>query len=90
MRAATLSLGFLGFDAESATTGAWHDNGPSLGVTRSLGYAENGSKRSLRNDEYPDRLLLFEMSRDHFVGHVQRDDIEIVGVEPVRAQLGLG
>lgn len=89
MRLATLTLGFTGFGAEFATTGAWHDNGPSLGVTRSLGYTESGSRRALRNDEAPDRLIGFEMSRTHFDGHVRRDDVELVGVEAVRELLGL-
>lgn len=89
MRIATLALGFDGFDAEWATTGAWHDNGPSLGVTRSLGYAECGTRRMIRNDEFPDRIVGFEMARAHFDQHVRRDDIELVGVDPVRDQLDI-
>ena len=42
MRAAALHLGFAGFDAQLAQTGAWHDNAPSQGVTRKLGYEPNG------------------------------------------------
>jgi RimJ/RimL family protein N-acetyltransferase len=83
MRVATLTLGFAGFDAEVATTGAWHDNGPSLGVTRSLGYTETGTRRMLRNDEAPDRMFGFEMSRAHFEEHLRRSDVELIGVEPV-------
>lgn len=83
MRLATLTLGFAGFDAELATTGAWHDNVPSLGVTRSLGYTETGTRRMLRNDEAPDRMIGFEMSRAHFEEHLRRADVELVGIEPV-------
>jgi RimJ/RimL family protein N-acetyltransferase len=83
MRLATLTLGFAGFDAEVAATGAWHDNGPSLGVTRALGYTESGTRRMLRNDEAPDRMIGFEMSRAHFEEHLRRNDIELIGVEPV-------
>ena len=53
MRIATLHLGFLGFGAQRATTGAWEDNGPSLGVTNSLGYVANGhrvQRTTLRDD----------------------------------------
>lgn len=84
MRLATLTLGFVGFGADLATTGAWHDNGPSLGVTRSLGYVEQGWRRALRDDEHADRLVGFVMAREHFETTLRRDDIELVGVEAVR------
>lgn len=84
MRLATLTLGFVGFGADIALTGAWHDNGPSLGVTRRLGYREQGWRRALRDDDHPDRLLGFEMPRDHFEAELRRDDIELLGVDPVR------
>lgn len=87
MRLATITLGFVGLGAELALTGAWHDNAPSLGVTRSLGYEEQGWRRTLRDDSYADRLLGFAMTRDHFDAHVRRDDVELVGVEPVRELL---
>ncbi len=45
---ACLALAFDGLDAEFALTGAWHDNEASLGVTRSLGYVEEGRRRELR------------------------------------------
>jgi RimJ/RimL family protein N-acetyltransferase len=88
LRVATLTLGFVGLGAEFATTGAWFDNGPSLGVTRSLGYTETATHRRMRLD-HPDRLLQFEMSRAHFVEHVQRDDIALGGVDAARDLLGL-
>jgi hypothetical protein len=37
----------------------------------------------LRNDEAPDRMIGFEMSRAYFEEHVRRSDVELVGVEPV-------
>lgn len=89
MRIATLQLGFVGFGAEWATTGAWHDNGPSLGVTRKLGYTEQGTRRMVRNGDHADRLIGFEMPRAHFVEQLQRDDIELTGVDAVREQLGI-
>lgn len=87
MRLATLTLGFVGFGAELALTGAWHDNAPSLGVTRRLGYREQGWRRAVRDDAAPDRLLGFEMPREHFDAHLHRDDIELVGVAAVRELL---
>lgn len=89
MRLASLALGFEGFGADWATTGAWHDNGPSLGVTRSLGYTEQGHRRMIRNDEHADVLVGFEMPRSHFDEQLRRDDIELVGVGPVREFLDI-
>ena len=42
MRAAVLSLAFEHLGAEYAITEAWEDNVASLGVSRSLGYIDNG------------------------------------------------
>jgi len=89
MRVATLAVGFDGFGAEWATTAAWHDNGASLGVTRSLGYAEQGHRRMVRDDRFGDTMLGFEMSREHYRSRLRRDDIELLGVEPVREMLGI-
>jgi RimJ/RimL family protein N-acetyltransferase len=79
MRLAALTLAFDGLDAEFALTAAWHDNGASLGVTRSLGYVEEGRRRELRRGA-PDELVGFRMSRDHWTT-IRRDDIELHGVE---------
>jgi RimJ/RimL family protein N-acetyltransferase len=42
MRAAVLELAFAHLGAQWAITEAWSDNAASLGVSRSLGYVENG------------------------------------------------
>jgi RimJ/RimL family protein N-acetyltransferase len=42
MRRAILTLAFDGLGAMVAETSAWHDNEASLGVSRSLGYVDNG------------------------------------------------
>jgi RimJ/RimL family protein N-acetyltransferase len=42
MRAAVLELAFRHLGAQSAVTEAWADNAASLGVSRSLGYRDNG------------------------------------------------
>lgn len=88
MRIATLTVGFDVFGAEYATTGAWHDNAASLGVTRALGYEPAGTRRALRRDA-PDTLLGFRMSRAHFAAHVRRDDVEVSGGPGARALLGI-
>lgn len=88
LRIATLAFGFMALDAQRATTGAWHDNLPSLGVTRSLGYEVSGSRRAVRRDR-PDTLLGFHMDRAAYLANVHRDDIEIVGADATRELLGL-
>lgn len=42
MRAAVLSLAFDHLGAEVASSGAWEWNATSLGVSRALGYVDNG------------------------------------------------
>jgi RimJ/RimL family protein N-acetyltransferase len=87
LRMAALTLGFDGLGAEFATTGAYHDNAASIGVTRSLGYTETGRRRMLRRDE-PDEIVDFSMSRDHWAS-IRRDDITLHGIDAAREFLGL-
>ena len=87
LRLATLTLGFDGLAAEMATTAAWDDNGPSLGVTRSLGYRAERVRTQVR-EGVAVRQLEFEMDRDEFAA-VRRDDIALHGVEAVVDHLGL-
>lgn len=51
MRAAVLELAFGGLGAEEALSEARLDNAASRGVSRRLGYVENGVKRSRFGDE---------------------------------------
>jgi RimJ/RimL family protein N-acetyltransferase len=88
LRVATLHLGFVGLDALVAGTGAFADNLPSIGVTRRLGYAPNGIEHVERRGEQ-DVIHRFRITREHFIAHVQRDDVEIVGDAPVREMLGV-
>jgi RimJ/RimL family protein N-acetyltransferase len=88
MRVATLHVGFIALDARVATTGAFHDNSPSLGVTRKLGYESNGVDLHERRGEAAE-IRRYRMTRNHFLDHVRRDDIEIDGDQPVRELLGI-
>ena len=88
MRRATLHLGFAGLGATLATTTAFFDNGPSLGVTRSLGYTPVGISRKVRRDVSTDSLM-YEMTCDHWQQHVRRDDITIHDLEPCLPLIGL-
>ena len=87
MRIATLTLGFDGLGAEYATTGAFHDNAASIGVTTSLGYEPTGWRDTLRRDDR-DKLLEYRMSREHWLT-IRRDDITIDGLEPCLDLLGV-
>ncbi|MDJ0768079.1 MAG: GNAT family protein [Ilumatobacter sp.] len=88
LRLATLHLGFLGFDALTAGTGAYADNAPSLAVTAKLGYEPNGVEPHERRGERAD-IHRFRMSRNHFLDRVRREDVEISGDEAARAFLGI-
>jgi RimJ/RimL family protein N-acetyltransferase len=50
MRTAVLTLAFDGLDAAAAVTEAWLDNVASLGVSRSLGYVDDGERQHPRGD----------------------------------------
>lgn len=84
-RRAALHLIFAGLDADQATTAAWHDNAASLAVTRSLPYVQTGMSVQERRG-LPDRMLHFSMDRTNW-DTVRRSDVELVGVDAVRAQL---
>ena len=66
MRRAVLALAFGPLAAEYAITSAWHDNLASLGVSRSLGYVDNGVERHRREGEADivDDLVHLRMPRD--------------------------
>jgi RimJ/RimL family protein N-acetyltransferase len=86
MRAAILHLAFAGLGAVRAESGAWHDNRPSLGVSRALGYEENGDEVALRRD-VADRQIRLVLRRDRWE-QSRRDDIEIIGLEPCLSMFG--
>lgn len=87
MRAAVLHLAFEGLGARWATTSAWHDNTPSLAVTRSLPYREDGEDVELRRGEAA-RMLRFRMSHVDWSA-TRRDDIVLVGLDGCLDVLGL-
>lgn len=85
MRAAVLHFAFEGLGAHYALSGAWHDNGASLAITRRLGYVEAGRRRALRRGD-PDWMVGYRLARD---GWERRDDIEIVGLDGCRPMFGV-
>lgn len=87
MRMAALALGFDGLGAEWALSDVWHDNRPSRGVTRSLGYQERGRRRMLRRG-VPDEIIDYAMPRAHWAT-IRRDDITLHGVDALRDFLAI-
>lgn len=86
MRAAVLHFAFSGLGAMRAETGAFSDNGPSLGVTRSLGYEPNGDEVRARRGAAAVELR-FKMDRATWEAR-RRDDIEIDGLDACLPLLG--
>jgi RimJ/RimL family protein N-acetyltransferase len=87
MRTAILHLGFLGLSATRAETGAYEHNMASLGVTRALGYEDNGDAVHAPRGE-PQVERKFKMSREQFEA-IRRDDITIENLEPCLPMFGL-
>jgi RimJ/RimL family protein N-acetyltransferase len=79
MRQAILHLAFEGLGALEALSGAFEDNAPSAGTSRSVGYVENGEHRTARRDG-ASRMINFRMDRPMWEAR-RRDDIELVGLE---------
>ena len=79
MRTAVLTLAFDGLDAAAAVTEAWHDNEASLGVSRSLGYADAGERQHPRGDG-TDRMVALRLDRRAWHAaprpRVQIDDLD--------------
>jgi RimJ/RimL family protein N-acetyltransferase len=86
MRAAVLHLAFAGLGAEQARSGAFTDNAASLGVSRKLGYVEDGTARHTVRDRLvvEQRLLL---DRARWEAH-RTVPVEVEGLEPCLPLLG--
>lgn len=85
-----LELLFTGFDARTATTSAWADNGPSNGVTRKIGYRPNGTATLSREGKAADDVR-YRLDRDDWDSRpaALRPEVTLHGVGPVREMLGL-
>lgn len=79
MRTAVLHLAFAGPGAEVAYSGAFEDNLASLGVSRSLGYVENGDRVHDREGEVA-REIGLKLERADWERR-RRHDIEIQGLD---------
>jgi RimJ/RimL family protein N-acetyltransferase len=66
MRAAVLQLAFEELGAEIARSAAFIDNMPSLAVSRSIGYRDNGRYREAPRGT-PNTMINFELTRDEWL-----------------------
>jgi len=86
MRAAVLELAFAGLGAERATSEAFEDNAASYGVSRKLGYADNGTDwHVVRGKPVRGRRLVLD--RDAWAA-ARTVPVEITGLEPCLPMFG--
>jgi RimJ/RimL family protein N-acetyltransferase len=87
MRAAVLHLAFAGLGAVSATSGAFTDNAASLGVSRKLGYAADGTNREVRRGQ---AAILQRLRIDAETWRLnQAVPVTVEGLEPCLPMFGL-
>lgn len=86
MRQVVCAFCFDHLDAAEVTSGAFRDNAPSLGVSRKVGYVENGVSRVRRRDQVAEMVGLL-LTRDDFVRGAE--PLSVTGVEEFRASIGL-
>ncbi len=80
MRRAVLALAFDHLGAEAAITSAWHDNVASLGVSRALGYRDNGVS-SMARDDGVDTLVHLRMTRADWQAAGGAPDVRVERLE---------
>ncbi len=81
-----LHLAFLELGALLARTSAWEDNPRSIGVTKSLGYEDDGWSLERRGDAAV-RHLEFRLERARFEAH-RRVEVTVEGIEACRELFG--
>ncbi|QNN52547.1 GNAT family N-acetyltransferase [Nocardioides mesophilus] len=89
MRAAVLALAFGPLEARFAITSAWTDNHASLGVSRALGYADNGVTAHARGESAGEMAHL-RLARATWLKGPWPERVRITGVEPCLPFFGLG
>ena len=87
MRQAILHLAFEGLGATEATTEAFLDNPGSNGVSRALGYHENGVAWATRRGQ-PGLMQRWRLTHEDWVAH-RRTDIDLHGIEECKESLGI-
>jgi RimJ/RimL family protein N-acetyltransferase len=89
MRAAVLTLAFDSLGAQFAITSAWSDNRASLGVSRALGYLDNGVSAD-RRDDVAAEMAHLRLTREQWTASGWPRQITVSGVEECMGFFGLG
>lgn len=89
MRAAVLTLAFGSLEARFAITSAWSDNHASLGVSRSLGYVDNGITAHERGGAAGEMAHL-RLTRETWTASGWPEQVTASGVEECLVFFGLG
>jgi RimJ/RimL family protein N-acetyltransferase len=88
MRAAVLSLAFGPLGARFAITSAWADNHASLGVSRALGYGDNGVTAHRRGEDAGEMVHL-RLTRERWLASGSAEGVTVSGVEDCLVFFGL-
>lgn len=88
MRAAVLALAFGALGARFAITSAWSDNDASLGVSRALGYVDNGVTAH-RRGETAGEMVHLRLTRERWLTSGWAERITVEGVEKCMPFFGL-
>lgn len=88
MRAAVLALAFGPLDARWAVSSSWTDNHAALGVSRALGYVDNGVVVQRRGGRAGEMAHL-RLSRESWLASSWPTRVRVEGVEPCRPWFGL-
>lgn len=88
MRAAVLGLAFGPLEARFAVTSAWTDNHASLGVSRALGYADNGITAH-RRGKGAGEMAHMRLTRESWMASRWQDEVTVSGAEQCLAYFGL-
>jgi RimJ/RimL family protein N-acetyltransferase len=88
MRAAVLALAFGPLGARFAITSAWSDNLASLGVSRALGYVDNGVNAERRED-IAGEMVHLRLTREQWTTSGWSEDVTVSGVEECMVFFGL-
>jgi RimJ/RimL family protein N-acetyltransferase len=89
MRAAVLTLAFGPLGARFAITSAWSDNHASLGVSRALGYLDNGITAD-RRDDVAGEMAHLRLTRERWTNSGWPQQVTVSGVEECMVFFGLG
>ena len=89
MRAAVLTLAFGSLGARFAITSAWSDNHASLGVSRALGYVDNGVTAD-RRDDVAGEMAHLRLTRERWTASGWPEQVTVTGVEECMVFFGLG